>query len=61
VIRLAIEIYTGIVRRFGFGGPWMKGKKTGQMSLFMVWDEEWYEGEVVHAWVIFDSRRFVGL
>ena len=40
-MRLALQIHTGTVRRFGFGGPWMKGKKKGQLHLFMIWDEDW--------------------
>jgi len=43
-----------IRRRWGF-----KSKK--QLPLFMIWDEEWHEGEVVFAWVIFNSRDWIGL
>lgn len=52
-MKLAIEVITGKVRRFGFGGPWMRGKKQGQLALFMIWDEELENGEVLFAKVIF--------
>ena len=41
-------------RRFGF-----KGKN--QLYLFMVWDEFWLGGEVVHGRVIFNSRDWIGI
>jgi hypothetical protein len=49
-----------IRRRWGFGGPWMRGRKIGQLALFMIWEEEWVDGEVSFAWVIFNSRDWVG-
>lgn len=52
--------YMTIKRKWGFGGPWMKGKKSGQLSLFMIWDEQWENDEVVFAWVIFNSRDWIG-
>jgi len=52
-MKIIINVITGTVRRFGFGGPWMKGKKQGQLPLFMIWDEEWLDGEVVFAKIIF--------
>lgn len=39
--------------RWGF-----RSKK--QLPLFMIWREEWYHGEVVYAWVLFDSRDWIG-
>jgi hypothetical protein len=57
---IALKVYTGVVRRFGFGGPWQRGKKTGQMSLFMIWDEEWFEGDVDFARVVFNSKNWIG-
>lgn len=51
-----------IVRRFGFGGPWMYGKKgNGQLPLFMIWDEEQINGKVEFARVIFNSRDWIGI
>lgn len=44
----------GIHRRWGF-----KSKK--QLPLFMVWDELWEDGEVVHAWVVFSTRDYIGV
>jgi hypothetical protein len=52
-MQLAIKVITGRVRRFGFGGPWMKGKPYGQLPLFMIWDEDWLDGEVVFAQIIY--------
>jgi hypothetical protein len=56
--RSALSISPGvrnmIKRRWGF-----KSKK--QLPLFMVWDEEWQDGDVVFAWVIFNSRDWIGI
>jgi len=41
-------------RRFGF-------KSKTQLPLFMVWDEFWENGEIVHATVRFNSRDWIGL
>ena len=40
--------------RWGF-----KSKK--QLPLFMIWKEEWHNGEVSFAWVIFNSKDWIGL
>ena len=40
--------------RFGF-----KGKS--QVPLFMIWKEEIIDGEVVYAWVKFNSKWYIGL
>ena len=60
-MKIAMKVTTGIVRRFGFGGPWMKGKKLGQLSLFMICDEEWIDGDVIFANVVFNSKDWIGL
>lgn len=39
--------------RFGFKGKY-------QLPLFMIFKEEVENGEVVFAWVIFNSRRYIG-
>jgi hypothetical protein len=41
--------------RYGF-----KNKKR-QLPLFMIWKEEWYDGEVVYAWVVFNSMNWIGI
>jgi hypothetical protein len=40
--------------RFGF-------KSKHQLPLLMVWREYWHGGDVVHATVLFNSRRWIGL
>ena len=37
-----------IVRRYGF-------KSRNQLPLFMIWDEDWENGEVVYAGVVFST------
>lgn len=52
-MKLVVTIITGRVRCFGFGGPWQKSKRYGQIYLFMIWDEDWLDGEVVYARIIY--------
>jgi hypothetical protein len=40
-------------RRYGF-------KSRNQLPLFMIWDEDWYGGEVVYARVVFNSMDWIG-
>lgn len=40
-------------RRIGF-----KSKK--QKSLFLIWDEVWEDGDIVYAYIIWDSYRVIG-
>jgi hypothetical protein len=46
----------GIMRKVRWG---FKSKK--QLSLFMIWEELWEDGEVFHANVLFNSRDWIGL
>lgn len=32
-----------------------------QLPFFMIWKEEWEDGEVINAWVIFNSRDWIGI
>ncbi len=41
-------------RKFGF-------RSATQLPLFMVWEEDLYNGEVVYARVIFNSRDWIGI
>ena len=43
-----------VKRRWSF---WSKN----QMPFFMVWDEFWDNGRVIHAAVVFNSRRWFGV
>ncbi|QGZ14096.1 hypothetical protein PP939_gp233 [Rhizobium phage RL38J1] len=43
----------GIQLRIGF-------KSKRQLPWLMVWKEEWQNGEVVHAWVVFNSMDLIG-
>jgi hypothetical protein len=50
--------------RIGFGGPWMKGKMQGQMSLFTVYRLEYdtYEQyDPSYGYVIFNSLDWIGI
>lgn len=40
--------------RFGFKGQ-------NQLPLFMIWREFWHNGEVTYAYVIFNSRDWIGM
>lgn len=50
---LAQHVYTGRIFRFGFGGPWMRGKRHGQLALFMIWYEDLINGKVEYAKIIY--------
>jgi hypothetical protein len=54
------DIHSGTIIRYGFGGPWMRGKTRGQLALFMIWEENWSYGDIVFARVLFstDDWRF---
>ena len=41
-------------RRWGF-------KSKTQLPLFMVWEEEWFDGEVIFGTVLFNSRDWIGI
>lgn len=43
----------GIQWRMGF-----KSKK--QDPFFMIWKEEWCDGDLVYAWITFNSRKYLG-
>lgn len=49
-----MQTQTKIVRRWGF-------KSRNQLPLFMIWDEEWFQGEVIMAYVVFNSLDWIGL
>lgn len=36
-------------------------KSRNQVPLFMIWRERWIDGEIVHAWVVFNSRTWLGI
>ena len=40
-------------RRWGF-------KSKNQLPLFMIWEEEWFDGEVIYGTVLFNSRDWIG-
>ena len=51
--------------RIGFGGPWQKGKRTGQMSLFMVFrlyydDYSQAADDPSDGSILFDSWWWIG-
>lgn len=50
-IALDYKIVTGTVRRFGF-------KSRTQWPIFMVWEEDWHEGEIQMAWVLFSTSDY---
>lgn len=43
----------GIQWRCGF-------KSKNQKPFFMIWKEEWKNNELQFAWVVFDSRDWIG-
>ena len=43
----------GIQWRMGF-----KSKK--RLPFFMIWKEEFIDGDCIYAWVVFDSRKYLG-
>lgn len=36
-------------------------KSKTQLPLFMIWREFWVDGEVVYAYVLFNSMNWIGL
>jgi hypothetical protein len=53
-MRHTIVRKNGNIIRWGF-------KSKNQLSLFMIWEEEWSNNEVIFAWVLFNSRDVIGI
>lgn len=52
------QMISGRITRCGFGGPWMRGKNHGQLPLFMIWTEDWQDGEVMYGYVLFSTSDY---
>ena len=53
-MKLALVRKNGNIIRWGF-------MSKNQLPLFMVWEEEWSNNEVVFAWVRFNSKTVIGI
>lgn len=36
----------------------MRGKNHGQLPLFMIWTEDWQDGEVMYGYVLFSTSDY---
>ena len=48
------EVCGGTKRKWGF-------LSKRQLPLFMIWEEDWFDGDVVYARIIFNSMDWIGI
>ena len=53
-MRLCLQKKNGNVVKWSF-------MSKNQLPFFMVYEEEWNNGEVTYAWVLFNSKNWIGV